>query len=69
MLFRGRFDKQIEHLKEKRGDVKRAYDDENIQNAMEKNDLLAMIISALIVIMPVAILFLLDAVGAGPVLF
>ncbi len=59
MLFRSRFDKQIEHIKDKNSGSQRAYDVEDVRNVMEKGDLLAMIISALLVILPVALVFLL----------
>ena len=65
MLFRGRFDKQIEHIKEQRGSAKRAFDEDDIRNVLEKNDVLAMILSAMITIVPVALVFLvvLSAIG------
>ena len=59
MLFRSRFDKKIEHIKDKNSGSKRAYDVEDVRNVMEKGDLPAMIISALLVILPVALIFLL----------
>ena len=65
MLFRGRFDKQIEHIKEQRGDAKRVFDEDDLRNVLEKNDVLAMILSAMITIVPVALVFLvvLSAIG------
>ena len=65
MLFQRRYEKQIEGIKQKNTGVKRAVDEENIQGMLEKNDTLAMILSALITIVPVALLFLLAICAAG----
>ena len=54
MIFRGRFDKQIQNIREK-NQGRRAYDENDIRNILEKNDVLAMIISAMLVILPTAI--------------
>lgn len=54
MIFRGRFNKQIQNIREKNQD-RRAYDENDIRNILEKNDVLAMIISAMLVILPAAI--------------
>ena len=59
MLFRGRYDKQIERIKEKNKDTQRMYDVEDVRNVMEKGDVPALIISALLVIVPIALLVLL----------
>ena len=59
MLFRSRFDKQIEHIKDKNSGSQRAYDVEDVRNVMEKGDLPALIISALLVIVPIALVVLL----------
>lgn len=59
MLFRGRYDKQIERIKEKNKDTQRVYDVEDVRNVMEKGDVPALIISALLVIVPIALLVLL----------
>ena len=65
MLFQGRFNKQLERIKEQRGDAKRAFDEDDIRSVLEKNDVLAMILAALITIVPVALVFLvaLSAIG------
>ena len=65
MLFQGRFEKQLQRIKERRGETSRAYDEKDVRNVMEKNDLLAMILSALIVILPAALLFLLIISAIG----
>ncbi len=65
MLFRGRFDKQIEHIKEQRGDSKRVFDEDDLSSVLEKNDVLAMIISAMITILPVALVFLVALSALG----
>lgn len=58
MLFQRRYEKQLENLKNQKQGTKRTVDEENIQSMLEKNDMLAMILSALITIVPVALLFL-----------
>ncbi len=51
--------------KEQLGDAPPALEDENLAEKLEKNDTLAMILSALITILPVALLFLLAIVAVG----
>ncbi len=58
MLFQGRFEKQLKSISKRNGDSKRAYDEEELASKLEKGDLPAMIISAMIIILPVALLFL-----------
>lgn len=58
MLFQGRYEKQLKRIKEQNNGSKRVYDTEDIQNVLEKGDVPAMIISALLVIVPIALLFL-----------
>lgn len=55
----------MKHLKEQTGDRPKALEDENLADKLEKNDALAMIISGLIVILPVALLVLLIVSGVG----
>ncbi|MBQ4620009.1 MAG: hypothetical protein IJB25_09085 [Clostridia bacterium] len=55
----------MEKIKQKNEGAKRTVDEENIQGMLEKNDTLAMILSALITIVPVALLFLLAICAAG----
>ncbi|MBR2053682.1 MAG: hypothetical protein IJ968_02170 [Clostridia bacterium] len=59
MIFRGRYDKQIERIKERNKDSQRVYDVDDVRNVMEKGDLPALIISALLVIVPIALVVLL----------
>lgn len=58
MLFQGRFEKQLKSISKRNSDSKRAYDEEELASKLEKGDLPAMIISAMIIILPVALLFL-----------
>lgn len=59
MLFRGRYEKQMERVKEQNRDTQRVCDVDDVRNVMEKGDIPALIISALLVILPAALLFLL----------
>ena len=59
MLFRGRYDKQIERIKEQNRETQRVCDVDDVRNVMEKGDLPALIISALLVIVPIALVVLL----------
>ena len=65
MIFRSKYDKQIKHIQEKNEGREKAYDRDDVQNVMEKGDLPAMIISAMLVILPVALVFLLIVAAAG----
>jgi len=64
MIFRSRFDKQIQRIKENNRE-KRVYDEDDVRNVLEKNDVLAMILSALLVILPasIAALVIVSAIG------
>jgi len=55
----------MKHLREKTGDSPKALEDENLADKLEKNDTLALILSALIVFIPVALIFLLIVAGIG----
>lgn len=65
MLFQRRYEKQMENIKKHNEGKQRTVDEENIQGMLEKHDTLAMILSALITIVPVALLFLLAICAAG----
>lgn len=65
MIFRSKYDKQIQNIQEKNKGRERAYDRDDVQNIMEKGDLPAMIISAMLVILPVALVVLLIVSAAG----
>ncbi len=58
MLFEGRFNKARQLQKEAMEGKERAFDQENLSDLLEKNDTLALILSALITILPVALLAL-----------
>lgn len=65
MIFQRKYDRALKNVQEKNAGSPKALEDEELANKLEKGDVPAMIISALIVIVPVALLFLLIAVGAG----
>ena len=65
MIFQRKYDRAMKNVQEKNAGSPKALEDEDLANKLEKGDVPAMIISALIVIVPVALLFLLIAVGAG----
>ena len=56
MMFRGRFDRARALQKEQMQGRDRAYDDVDIEEKLEKNDTLAMVLAALITILPAALL-------------
>lgn len=58
MMFRGRLEKAQNRLREIQQGKERAFDDENLADKLEKNDTLAMILSALLVFLPAALLVL-----------
>ena len=65
MIFQRKYDRAMKHLREKTGDSPKALEDENLADKLEKNDTLALILSALIVFIPVALIFLLIVAGIG----
>ncbi len=58
MMFQGRYDRARELQKEQNKGKKRAFDETELENVLEKHDTLAMILSALLVFLPTAILAL-----------
>lgn len=56
MMFRGRFDRARALQKEQMQGRDLAYDDVDIEDKLEKNDTFAMILAALITILPAALL-------------
>ena len=58
MVFRGRYEKAMALLKEKQRGKELAFEDENLADKLEKNDTLALILSALLVFGPAALLVL-----------
>ena len=58
MIFRGRYDRARKLQQEKMQGRERAYDDDQLGSKLEKGDTAALIISALITILPVALIAL-----------
>lgn len=65
MIFQRKYDKQMKDLQEKNAASPKALEDDELGNKLEKGDVSAMIISALIVLVPAALLFLLAIAGFG----
>ena len=65
MIFQRKYDRARQLQKDQMGESPRALEDENLAEKLEKNDTLALILSALIVIIPATLLFLGIAVGIG----
>lgn len=65
MLFHRKYEKMKAFQKEQLGDSPPALEDENLTDKLEKNDTKALILSALITIVPVALVFLLLICAAG----
>ena len=58
MIFQGRYEKARALLKERMEGRKRAVDEDDLESQLEKNDMLAMILSALLVFIPAALIVL-----------
>ena len=58
MIFRGRYDRARKLQPEKMQGRERAYDDDQLGSKLEKGDTAALIISAMITILPVALIAL-----------
>ena len=58
MIFRGRYDLARKLQQEKMQGRERAYDDDQLGSKLEKGDTAALIISAMITILPVALIAL-----------
>lgn len=65
MIFQRKYERARRLQQERMGEAPRALEDENLADKLEKKDTLALILSALIVIIPAALLFLGIAVGIG----
>ena len=65
MIFQRKFERAMKHLKEQTGDSPKALEDENLGDKLEKNDTLALILSALIVFIPAVLIVLGIVVGFG----
>ncbi len=58
MIFRRKYERAVEFQKEKMKGVEKASENTDIENVMEKGDKMAMVIAALVTILPVCILLL-----------
>ena len=58
IIFQRKFDRSIDYLKEKNPDEVKPLSDELLGQKLEKNDASAMVISAMITILPVALIVL-----------
>ncbi len=65
MIFHRKYEKLREFEQEQLGGSPKALEDENLADKLEKNDTKALIVSALITIVPAALLFLGIVVGLG----
>lgn len=65
MIFQRKYEKQMENLKQKNTGSPKALEDDELANKLEKGDVPAMIIAALIVIVPAALVFLLAVAAFG----
>ena len=65
MIFQRRYHKQMQHVREQRGESETLAERSKLENVLEKGDVPAMIISALLVILPVCLLVLIVVSLAG----
>ena len=65
MIFQRRYDKQMQHVREQRGESETLAERSKLENVLEKGDVPAMIISALLVILPMCLLVLIVVSLAG----
>ena len=65
MLFHRKYEKLRQFEQEQLGGSPKALEDENLADKLEKGDTAALIISALLTILPVALLFLLVICAVG----
>ena len=65
MIFQRRYDKQMQRVREQRGESETLAERSKLENVLEKGDVPAMIISALLVIVPVCLLVLIVVSLAG----
>lgn len=70
MIFGRKFSEEMEHLREDKAKrTKDETEDKQLKDGMEKGDLFAMIVSALLVFVPVALAVLLVIAGVGFLFF
>ena len=65
MIFQRRYDKQMQRVREQRGKDETLAERSKLENVLEKGDVPAMIISALLVIVPVCLVVLIIVSLAG----
>jgi len=65
VIFQRKYERAMNHLKEHTGESPKALEDENLADKLEKNDTLAMILSAMIVFIPAVLIVLAIVVGIG----
>lgn len=65
MIFQGKFDRLIKRQQEKNTGRGKALEDTELEQKIEKGDTFAIILSALIVIVPAALIFLSLVAAAG----
>ena len=58
MIFQGRYEKARNQLRDRMKGQKLAADEDDLENQLEKGDTLAMILSALLVFLPAALIVL-----------
>ena len=58
MIFRGKYERAREFQAEQRKGLEPAFEDEDLEGKLEKNDTLAMILAALLTFLPAALLAL-----------
>lgn len=63
MIFQGKFDKALNQLKQRKAGSEKAFTDEGLSQELEKGDTKALILSALLVFVPIALLFLVLVLG------
>ena len=65
MIFQRRYEKQMQHIREQRGATETLEERSKLENVLEKGDVPAMSISALLVIVPVCLAVLVVVSLAG----
>lgn len=58
MIFQGKFEKALEQLRQRKAGTQKAITDEGLSSELEKGDTKALVLSALLVFVPAALLFL-----------
>ncbi|NLA71008.1 MAG: hypothetical protein GX850_01010 [Clostridiaceae bacterium] len=58
MIFKRKYDRALDHVKDTMKDREKTYENDDLNSVMEKGDTRAMIIAALITIVPICLLIL-----------